>query len=102
MSELDSDIVVVSESDSDSDYEPPVESVNSVGYSESTNKQVDRLRKLKEIGELRTENIIEIQHLEKLIIDSSMSDEQKFQTGKCLELLINCSNAYLKSYTDKV
>ena len=91
----------MSESESDSDFEPPVEEVNSVGYSETTKKQEEQLRKLKEIGELRTENIIEIQQLEQLIKDSSMSEETKLQTGKCLELLINCSNAYINSFCNK-
>lgn len=71
------------------------------GYSEITKSQDTQLRKLKELGELRTENIIEIQYLEQLIKDSSMDDQQKYQTGKCLELLINCSNAYINAFADK-
>ena len=71
------------------------------GYSEITKSQDAQLRKLKELGELRTENIIEIQYLEQLIKDSSMDDQQKLQTGKCLELLINCSNAYINAFADK-
>lgn len=71
------------------------------GYSEITKSQDAQLRKLKELGELRTENIIEIQYLEQLIKDSSMSIDQKYQTGKCLEMLINCSNAYINAFADK-
>ena len=71
------------------------------GYSEITKSQDAQLRKLKELGELRTENIIEIQYLEQLIKDSNMDDQQKLQTGKCLELLINCSNAYINAFADK-
>lgn len=91
----------MSESSSDSDYEPPVESCNTSGYSEITKSQEDQLRKLKELGELRTENILEIQYLEQLIKDSSMSNDQKYQTGKCLEMLINCSNAYINAFANK-
>lgn len=71
------------------------------GYSEITKNQERTLKKLQEIGELRTENIIEIQYLEQLIKDSSMDEQQKIQTGKCLEMLINCSNAYIKAFADR-
>ena len=71
------------------------------GYSEITKSQETQLRKLKELGELKTENIIEIQYLEQLIKDSNMDDQKKIQTGKALELLINCSNAYINAFADK-
>ena len=100
MSSSDSDLVVVSESDSDSDYEPPTETCDTSGYSEITKSQETQLLKLKEIGELKTENILEIQYLEQLIKDSTMDSQQKLQTGKCLEMLINCSNAYIKAFNN--
>lgn len=90
--------IIETESSSDSDYEPPTEECKTTGYSQITKNQEEQLRKLKELGELRTENILEIQFLEQLIRDSKMSDEQKYQTGKCLEMLINCSNAYINSF----
>lgn len=91
----------MSSSESDSDYEPSDDTCDTSGYCEITKSQETQLRKLKELGELRTENIIEIQYLEQLIKDSKMSNEQKYQTGKCLEMLINCSNAYINSFADK-
>jgi len=91
----------MSSSDSDSDYIPSDDSCNTTGYCEITKSQEIQLRKLKELGELRTENIIEIQYLEQLIKDSSMTTEQKYQTGKCLEMLINCSNAYINSFANR-
>lgn len=90
----------MSSSESDSDYEPPTETCDTSGYCEITKSQEAQLHKLKEIGELRTENIIEIQYLEQLIKDSTMDKQQKLQTGKCLEMLINCSNAYIKAFND--
>tara|TARA_R110000744_G_scaffold71755_1_gene144665 strand:- start:198 stop:503 length:306 start_codon:yes stop_codon:yes gene_type:complete len=98
----------MSESSNDSDYDPnEIESDSDIdacatsGYSEITKSQEAQLRKLQEIGELKTENIIEIQYLEQLIKDSTMDSQQKLQTGKCLEMLINCSNAYINSFADR-
>ncbi len=71
------------------------------GYTEITKNQEEQLKKLQELGELRTENIIEIQYLEQLIRESSMDKQQKIQTGKCLEMLINCSNAYINAFADR-
>ncbi len=71
------------------------------GYTQITKNQEEQLKKLQEIGELRTENIIEIQYLEQLIKESSMDKQQKIQTGKCLEMLINCSNAYINAFADR-
>jgi hypothetical protein len=90
----------MSSSEEDSDYEPPTETCDTSGYCEITKSEEAQLLKLKEIGELKTENIIEIQYLEQLIKDSSMDDQKKIQTGKALELLINCSNAYIKAFND--
>ena len=89
-------------SDSDSDYEPTSEEehLDTIGYSNISKNQEIQLQKLKEIGELKTENIVEIQYLEQLIKDSTMDKQQKIQTGKCLELLINCSNAYINAFAD--
>lgn len=71
------------------------------GYSQITKNQEEQLKKLQELGELRTENIIEIQYLEQLIKESKMDKQQKLQTGKCLEMLINCSNAYINAFADR-
>jgi hypothetical protein len=94
----------MSSSESDSDYAPSddtCDTCDTSGYCEITKSQETQLRKLKELGELKTENIIEIQYLEQLIKDSKMSKDQKYQTGKCLEMLINCSNAYINSFADR-
>ena len=91
---------------SDSDYEPTEEESEEESVVKTTSKKdIEKikeiqLKKLKEIGELKTENIIEIQNLERLIHESSMDTQQKIQTGKCLELLINCTNAYINAFAD--
>lgn len=91
----------MSDSESDSDYEPPIDTCTTSGYTQITKNQEEQLKKLQEIGELKTENILEIQYLEQLIKDSKMDDQQKLQTGKCLEMLINCSNAYINSFASR-
>ena len=90
-----------SQSDSDSDYEPPTDTCDESGYCEITKTQEEQLTKLQKLGQLKTENIIEIQYLEQLIKDSNLDDQRKYQTGKCLELLINCSNAYINSFANR-
>ena len=104
----------MSDTSDDSDYEPPtsVEQISDddsehtaparkSGYSEITKLQEEQLKKIAELGELKTESILEIQYLEKLIHESKMNDQQKYQTGKCLEMLINCSNAYINSFASR-
>ena len=56
-------------------------------------KQLSILKTLFEDGGLRTENILEIQMILKLIDDCD--NENKLQMGKCLELIINLANQYL-------
>tara|TARA_R110000744_G_scaffold11067_2_gene33892 strand:+ start:4188 stop:4493 length:306 start_codon:yes stop_codon:yes gene_type:complete len=99
---------MMSDDENDPDYEPSIASsestddeCNTNGYCEITKSQEEQLRKLKELGELKTEDILEIQMLEQLIKSSSMTEQQKYQTGKCLEMLINLSNAYVNSYVNK-
>lgn len=61
----------------------------------------DVLRKeLKELGELRVDNIIEIQYILKLIHESDLDKQQKQSTGLCLQTLISLSNKYLKENAD--
>ena len=57
--------------------------------------QDEQIRKLLELGELRIENIIELQMLIAFIKEQDISDDKKLSMGKCLEMLINCTNAYL-------
>ena len=91
---------------SDSDYEPTSEN----GYTLTDHKetktdmsnQEKQIKALLELGELRTENIIEIQMIEDLIKNSKYEDSRKISMGKCLELLINCSNAHLHKLRDNL
>ena len=93
-----------SNEDPDEDYEPSSsseESGDDITDDKPLSKQEETLKNLLKIGELKTENIIEIQMIEKLIQESKYDDIKKLQIGKCFELLINCSNAYLSNLKDK-
>ena len=57
-------------------------------------------KELKELGELRVDNIIEIQYILKLIHESDLDKQQKQSTGLCLQTLISLSNKYLKENAD--
>lgn len=87
---------------SDSDYEP----VDNIGYTitddKETSNQEKEIKALLELGELRTENIIEIQMIEDLIKKCDYDMDRKISMGKCLELLINCSNAHLHKLKDSL
>lgn len=82
---------------SDSDY-------SDIGYTTTdhneTSNQEKEIKALLELGELRTENIIEIQMIEDLIKNCDYDIDRKVSMGKCLELLINCSNAHLHKLKD--
>jgi len=97
----------MSDSSDDSDYEP-MTGADEIGYTitdhketkNDTKNQEKQIKALLELGELRTENIIEIQMIEHLIKNSEYEDDRKISMGKCLELLINCSNAHLHKLRD--
>ena len=55
---------------------------------------------IKELGEIRVDNIIEIQYLLKLIHESNLDPTQKQSTGLCLQTLISLTNKYLKENAD--
>ena len=55
---------------------------------------------IKELGEIRVDNIIEIQYILKLIHESNLDEQQKKSTGLCLQTLISLSNKYLKENAD--
>ena len=86
---------------SDSDYIEETISTSSEdegGVPETTQIKIiqdEQIRKLLELGELRIENIIELQMLIAFIKEQDISDDKKLSMGKCLEMLINCTNAYL-------
>ena len=92
---------------SDSDYTPD-DTDSEIGYTitdhketkKDTKNQEKELKALLELGELRTENIIEIQMIEHLIKTCDCEESRKISMGKCLELLINCSNAHLQKLRD--
>ena len=101
---------------SDSDYVPD-ETVSEIGYTltdhksqitygkemkKDTKNQEKQIKALLELGELRTENIIEIQMIEHLIKTCDCEESRKISMGKCLELLINCSNAHLHKLRDNL
>jgi len=93
-------------SSDDSDYELN----DKIGYTltdhketkKDTKNQEKQIKALLELGELRTENIIEIQMIEHLIKNCDYEDDRKISMGKCLELLINCSNAHLHKLRDNL
>jgi len=94
---------------SDSDYIPD-ETDSEIGYTITDHKETEKkltnqekeIKALLELGELRTENIIEIQMIEHLIKNSEYDERRKISMGKCLELLINCSNAHLYKLKDSL
>ena len=59
----------------------------------------DILKELLNLGDLRTDNILEVQYILKLIHESNMTELQKQTTGSCLSMLLNLSNLYLKYYS---
>ena len=94
---------------SDSDYTPD-DTDSEIGYTitdhketkKNTKNQEKEIKALLELGELRTENIIEIQMIEHLIKTCDCEESRKISMGKCLELLINCSNAHLQKLRDNL
>jgi hypothetical protein len=70
--------------------------------TKNTKIQEKEIKALLELGELRTENIIEIQMIEHLIKTCDCEESRKISMGKCLELLINCSNAHLQKLRDNL
>ena len=60
----------------------------------------DYRNQIKKLGELRVDNILEIQYILKLIDESNMTISQKQQTTLCLSTLISLSNKYLKDNAD--
>jgi len=69
--------------------------IKSIDPNDLKKKQLSLLKNLFEDGGLRTENILEIQMILKLIQDASCEDATKLQMGKCLEMIINLANQYL-------
>jgi len=94
---------------SDSDFMPD-DTDSEIGYTltdhketkKDTKNQEKEIKALLELGELRTENIIEIQMIEHLIKTCDCEESRKISMGKCLELLINCSNAHLQKLRDNL
>jgi DNA helicase IV len=94
---------------SDSDYTPD-DTDSEIGYTitdhketkKDTKNQEKEIKALLELGQLRTENIIEIQMIEHLIKTCDCEESRKINMGKCLELLINCSNAHLQKLRDNL
>jgi hypothetical protein len=104
---------------SDSDYSPD-DTDSEIGYTLTDHKETKKdhketkkntkntkiqekeIKALLELGELRTENIIEIQMIEHLIKTCDCEESRKISMGKCLELLINCSNAHLQKLRDNL
>jgi DNA helicase IV len=97
---------IMSSTSDDSDYSCDDE----IGYTitdhketkKDTKNQEKQIKSLLELGELRTENIIEIQMIEHLIKTCDCEESRKISMGKCLELLINCSNAHLQKLRDNL
>jgi hypothetical protein len=62
----------------------------------------DIMKTLLKLGDLRTENIIEIQYLLRLIHQSNMNENDKRNCGSCLNMLLTLSNLYLQDYGKKI
>ena len=82
--EIDNDF---DESETELSSEEYIKSIEPKKLDELKKKQLSILKGLFEDGGLRTENILEIQMILKLIDDCD--NENKLQMGKCLELIIN-------------
>ena len=85
---------------SEEDYIPEIDNdfdeyEEDIKKEEIKKKQLSLLKNLFEDGGLRTENILEIQMILKLIDESEANDNMKLQMGKCLEMIINLANQYL-------
>ena len=90
--ELDNDY---DESSSDLSPDEYIKSIDPKNVENLKKKQLEALSELFNDGALRTENILEIQMLLKLIDDCDADDTIKLQMGKCLEMIINLANQYL-------
>lgn len=62
----------------------------------------DIMKELLKLGDLRTDNIIEIQYLLRLIHQSNMNENDKKNCGSLLHLLMTLSNLYLHEYGKKL
>tara|TARA_R110000803_G_scaffold40122_6_gene86481 strand:- start:7182 stop:7487 length:306 start_codon:yes stop_codon:yes gene_type:complete len=84
------------ERDNDYDeFEEDMKKHKDIKKNEMIKKQLSILKNIFEDGGLRTENILEIQMILKLIEECESDDGLKLQMGKCLEMIINLANQYL-------
>jgi hypothetical protein len=90
--EIDNDY---DESSSDLSPEEYIKSIDPKKIDELKKQQLKALSSLFNDGGLRTENILEIKMILKLIDECDADDTIKLQMGKCLEMVINLSNQYL-------
>lgn len=90
--EIDNDY---DESETDLSSEDFIKSIDPKNLDELKKKQLSILKNLFQDGGLRTENILEIQMILKLIDECEANDSMKIQMGKCLEMIINLANQYL-------
>lgn len=90
--EIDNDF---DESETDLSSEDYIKSIDPKNLDELKKKQLSILKNLFQDGGLRTENILEIQMILKLVDECEADDSMKLQMGKCLEMIINLANQYL-------
>ena len=90
--EIDNDF---DESETDLSSEDYIKSIDPKNLDELKKKQLSILKNLFQDGGLRTENILEVQMILKLVDECEADDSMKLQMGKCLEMIINLANQYL-------
>ena len=95
--EIDNDY---DENETDLSSEDFIKSIHPKNLEELKKKQLSILKNLFDDGGLRTENILEIQMILKLIDECEANDSMKLQMGKCLEMIINLANQYLNILND--
>jgi hypothetical protein len=102
MSDSDSDFVAVSDNSSNSSEDPEPEPEAKPITIKKKDTLDSIMRELLLLGDLRTDNILEVQWILKLIHESPMSLQQKQQTGKTMDMLLMLSNLYLQYYGTKL
>tara|TARA_R110000824_G_scaffold8686_4_gene39130 strand:- start:11054 stop:11434 length:381 start_codon:yes stop_codon:yes gene_type:complete len=60
------------------------------------------MKTLLNLGELKVDNINEIQFILKAVYDSPMSEITKKQCGLCMNMLLTLSNNFLQDYSKKL
>jgi len=60
------------------------------------------MKTLLNMGELKIDNIQEIQFILKAVYDSPMPESTKKQCGLCMNMLLTLSNNFLQDYSERI